>query len=191
MIEPFSQWRRLANRRPGKEECIDSQPRDLVSLSPDLKHEFETRLAESARLAFKVAYAVLRHREDAEDVAQEAIAKAYAQFQTLSNRDRFRAWLVRITWRMALDRRRRDTRRLRREESMELSGSTRASITADLQAHIWRALDDLPERLRSVVILRALRGHDVREVAVLLEVAEGTVKSRLHEARKILAEKLR
>ena len=54
---------------------------------------FEARLAESATLAFRVAYAVLRHRQDAEDVAQEAMAQAYRNFAKLQDRGRFRAWL--------------------------------------------------------------------------------------------------
>ena len=83
----------------------------LVSADADLKREFEARLVESSTLAFRVAYGVLRHRQDAEDVAQEAFAKAYRSFRQLRDRERFRAWLVRITWRMAIDRRRTNLRR--------------------------------------------------------------------------------
>ncbi len=52
-------------------------------------------------------------------------------------------------------------------------------------------MDELPEKLRQVLILAAVEGHDLREVARLLGLPEGTVKSRLHLARKQLAEKLR
>src|ERR1044071_6393083 len=72
---------------------------DAVSADEDLEREFEARLLESSTLAFRVAYSVLRHREDAEDVAQEAFAKAYRSFRQLRDRERFRAWLVRMTWR--------------------------------------------------------------------------------------------
>ena len=51
-------------------------------------------------------------------------------------------------------------------------------------------MDDLPEKLRAVIILSALQGHDVREVAQLLGIPEGTVKSRLFLARAALAERL-
>src|SRR5436190_5386881 len=81
----------------------------------ELEAEFEARLAESSRLAFRVAFSVLRQREDAEDVAQEAFAKAHRSFSQLRDRERFRAWLVRMTWRMALDRQRSDRRRARRD----------------------------------------------------------------------------
>src|SRR5947208_9870481 len=82
-----------------------------------LEREFESRLLESSTLAFRVAYGVLRHRQDAEDVAQEAFVKAYRSFSQLRDRERFRAWLVRMTWRLALDRQRGDRRRLARDRS--------------------------------------------------------------------------
>src|SRR6187455_3310963 len=87
----------------------------LVTVDEDLEREFETRLVESSTLAFRVAYGVLRHRQDAEDVAQEAFVKAYRSFRELRDRDRFRAWLVRMTWRLAIDRQRSNRRRAVRE----------------------------------------------------------------------------
>src|ERR1041384_3410583 len=90
-------------------------PRAVVTVDSELAREFETRLVESSTLAFRVAYSVLRHREDAEDVAQEAFARAFRSFRQLRDRDRFRAWLVRLTWRLAIDRRRGDRRREARE----------------------------------------------------------------------------
>src|SRR5438552_18211694 len=88
----------------------------FVGVEDELEREFEARLVESSTLAFRVAYSVLRHREDAEDVAQEAFAKAYRNFRQLRERDRFRAWLVRITWRMAINRYRSERRRAIREQ---------------------------------------------------------------------------
>src|SRR4051812_6557087 len=89
----------------------------LVAVDEDLAREFETRLVESSTLAFRVAYGVLRHRQDAEDVAQEAFVKAYGKFRQLRDRERFRSWLVRMTWRLAIDRQRADRRREARERN--------------------------------------------------------------------------
>jgi DNA-directed RNA polymerase specialized sigma24 family protein len=60
-------------------DCLAS---DFVTVDEDLAREFEARLVESSTLAFRVAFSVLRQREDAEDVAQEAFAKAYRSFRT-------------------------------------------------------------------------------------------------------------
>src|SRR5687768_5656508 len=106
-----------------------------LTVDQALAHEFEARLVESSTLAVRVAYSVLRNREDAEDVAQEAFAKAYRSFSQLRDRDRFRAWLVRMTWRMALDRHRANRRRLAREGQPDswLSASAGRSASVDLQ----------------------------------------------------------
>ena len=166
----------------------------LVTPDEALEREFESRVRESSTLAFRVAWGVLRQRQDAEDVAQDALAKAYRNFRQLRDRERFRAWLVRMTWRLAIDRWRADRRRAVREQSAaprETPSSEEVAVASDRAAHLWRAIDALPEKLRVVIVLGAIEGHDVREVARLLELPEGTVKSRLHLARKGLAEGLR
>ena len=79
------------------------------------RREFEDRLAECGPLAYRVARGVLRNDADAEDVAQEALIRAYRRFDRLRDRDRFRGWLVRISFRLALDRVRSGKRREQRE----------------------------------------------------------------------------
>ena len=165
----------------------------IVSVDDALEEEFEARLVESSTLAFRVAYSVLRQREDAEDVAQDAFAKAYRCFHQLRDRERFRAWLVRMTWRLALDRQRSNRRRLMREDGV--AGGSPAAVAPDVEAneravHLWRAIDQLSEKLRLVVVLANIEGHDIRDVAALLAIPEGTVKSRLFDARRQLKEAL-
>jgi RNA polymerase sigma-70 factor, ECF subfamily len=165
----------------------------LVTLEAGLDREFEHRLRECSSLAVRVAYSVLRQRQDAEDVAQEAFARAYVRFAQLRDRDRFRAWLVRMTWRLALDRRRSDNRRLARETTIGAAAPQTAeeeAIAAERAGRLWEAIDALPDKLRITIVLSAIEGYDVREVARLLGLPEGTVKSRLFLARKGLAESL-
>lgn len=162
-------------------------------MSLDLDQEFEARLAESSRLAFRVAYGVLRHREDAEDVAQEALTRAYRNLGKLREHDRLRAWLVRITWRLAIDHVRSNKRRTA-VDVPELEGTAldaaEALASRERVARLWRAIDALPEKLRMVTVLAGIEEHDIREVAQLMELPEGTVKSRLFHARQKLRELL-
>jgi RNA polymerase sigma-70 factor, ECF subfamily len=158
-----------------------------------LEREFESRLVESSTLAFRVAYGVLRHRQDAEDVAQEALVKAYRSFSQLRDRERFRAWLVRMTWRLAIDRQRGDRRRLARETATQGTAAADTSdevIARERAALLWSAIDALPDKLRIVIVLAGIEGHDTSEVARLLGVPTGTVKSRLFLARQRLKEQL-
>ena len=166
----------------------------LLIMERDLKREFEIRLAETSTLAFRVAFAVLRNSEDAEDVAQESFAKAYRNFRQLRHRDRFRAWLVRMTWRMAISRLRSDRRRAVRElvpiELPKIETPVQKVIERERAEKLWRAIDALPEKLRLVVVLAGIEEHDLREVAGLLGLPEGTVKSRLFLGRQRLKELL-
>ncbi len=165
----------------------------LVTADDVLEREFGERLRESSSLAFRVAYGVLRHREDAEDVAQEAFVRAHRSLSQLRDRERFRAWLVRMTWRLAIDRLRADKRRAIREMAVEAERGVTAEDVASAQERarrLWAAIDELPEKLRIAIVLASIEGHDVAEVGRLLDIPEGTVKSRLFVARKQLAEKL-
>jgi RNA polymerase sigma-70 factor (ECF subfamily) len=164
-------------------------------VSPEHEDATGERLRDSSSLAFRVAYGVLRNRADAEDVAQEALVRALERVGSLRDRERFRAWLVRITWRAALDRRRSDSRRSRRDLAAVRAdppqGVEELAVSDERRARVWKAIDALPETLRLVTVLAAIEGHDTREVAALVGIAEGTVKSRLHAARARLAEALR
>jgi RNA polymerase sigma-70 factor, ECF subfamily len=160
--------------------------------------EFEARLAECGPLAYRIAQGVLRNAADAEDVAQEALLKAFRSFHRLRDPQKFRAWLVRITFRMSLDRRRSAKRREKRETEWAVpelrpSPPTAEALAAssEFQLRLERAMEELPEKLRLVLLLSAMQGYTLEEVSAMLSVPVGTVKSRLFFARKQLAEKLR
>jgi RNA polymerase sigma-70 factor (ECF subfamily) len=98
-----------------------------------------------------------------------------------------------MTWRLAIDRLRTDKRRAIRELAMEGEPGVNAEqlVSAQERARrLWAAIDELPEKLRIAIVLASIEGHDVAEVGRLLDIPEGTVKSRLFLARKQLAEKL-
>ena len=177
-------------------EVADRLTGRFVTADDALSREFETRLAESSALAVRVAYSVVRHRQDAEDVAQEAFARAHRKFASLQDRERFRSWLVRMTWRLALDHRRGARRRAAREEAAVRIGGHAPDVEGAALAHerstrLWAAIDALPDKLRLVIVLAAIEEHSIRDVASIVGAPEGTVKSRLFEARKKLQEMLR
>jgi RNA polymerase sigma-70 factor (ECF subfamily) len=99
---------------------------------------------------------------------------------------------------MALDRQRNNRRHSTRvaeaglQANPERSGETTADLVAarERAEYLWNAIDALPEKLRLVVVLAGIEGHDMHEVSTLLDVPVGTVKSRLFLARKQLKERL-
>lgn len=160
-----------------------------------LRGQFEERLADSSTLAFRVARGVLRNDADAEDVAQEALLIAFRKFDRLRDPKKFRGWLVRISFRLALDRIRSVKRRGVREadwlRERERSHSAQPDVASEFQQHLERAMEELPEKLRLALLLSAMQGHTLEEISTLLAVPIGTVKSRVFLAKKQLAEKLR
>jgi RNA polymerase sigma-70 factor (ECF subfamily) len=161
------------------------------------RREFEARLAECGPLVYRVARGVLRNDADAEDVAQEALLRAYRRFDRLRDPLRFRGWLVRIVFRLALDRGRSARRRELREREWAQPArratppnAEELAASSEFQAHLDRALEALPEKLRLVLLLAAMEGHTLEEVAAMVRLPVGTVKSRLFVGRKKLAEKL-
>ena len=193
------------------QELVLIQPQSIVSRSAvaqdgetnltreaaqaELRREFEERLAECGPLAYRVARGVLRNSADAEDVAQEALLRAYRRFERLRDRGRFRAWLVRIAFRLAIDRTRSSKRREVREtlwsQPVPRASTEDLAATSEFHVHLDRAMDELPDKQRLVLLLTAMQGHSLEEVAEMLGLPVGTVKSRLFFARKQLAEKLR
>src|SRR4030095_8886457 len=182
----------LRTRAP-MHEWTDRVAGGFMDGDDELAQEFDALLVENSALAFRVAFSVLRHRQDAEDVAQEAFAKAHVRFKQLRDRQRFRSWLVRIVWRLALDHRRSERRRSARESEHGCShgtSSTDSGVSEERAAMLWDAIDSLPEKLRRVIVLASIEGHDVAEVGRLLGIPAGTVKSRLFLARQRLKEHL-
>ena len=187
------------------QELVLSQPVSTVrselvreAARADAQREFEERLAECGPLAYRVARSVLRNTADAEDVAQEPLLRAYKGFERLGDRTHFRGWLVRISFRLALDKLRSGKRREQRDTLWSQPAHLPPPLTAEdvvasnqFQNHLERALDGLPEKFRLVLLLSAMEGYTVEEIAAMIGVPLGTVKSRIFLARKKLAEKLR
>ncbi len=196
---------RLSVRRDPMQELVLNQPvstarSELVreAAQADARREFEERLAECGPLAYRVARGVLRNSADAEDVAQEALLRAYKSFERLRDRNRFRGWLVRISFRLALDRLRSAKRREQRDTLWSQPARLPPAVNAEdiaasnqFQGHLEQALEELPEKLRLVLLLSAMDGYTIEEIAAMVGVPIGTVKSRIFIARKKLAEKLR
>ena len=159
--------------------------------APEVR-EFEHRLRECHRLVFHVAYAVLRDRADAEEIVQDTFFRAYRKLSRLRAPQKFRSWVARIGYRLALNRWRATTRARRRDTVwLEATTPPMASVETvvaqrEFQHRLQQEIDRLPEKLRAVLLLSAVEELATRDVAGMLRIPEGTVRSRLHLARKAL-----
>src|SRR5260370_41203927 len=149
-------------RTVGRFAVADDREEELEheAAQADTRREFEQCLAECGPLAYRVACGVLRNTADAEDVAQEAMLRAYRQFERLRDRNCFRAWLVRIAFRLALDRLRSGKRREQRDTLWSQPEHQPRSATAEdlsasneFQPHLENAPPEFPHKLRVVLLL--------------------------------------
>ena len=153
---------------------------------------FRELLNRQSRFVFRIAYAVLRNTPDAEDAVQETFLKLYRTGAWEDMRDE-RAFLARAAWRVAVSK----LRKVRHEApdldmdmpSMEASPE-QAAIEADFNARLHRYVDALPEELRQPLALSTVEEMTSREIAQVMGIAEGTVRTRLMRARELLKKKL-
>jgi RNA polymerase sigma-70 factor (sigma-E family) len=133
--------------------------------------QFEEVFPDLFRLAYRVSFRVLGDRGDAEDVAQEALARTHLRWARL--RDNPQGWVVTVSTNLAIDRLRR------RRRTVESGGEPVALVETHLSERIdlARALRRLPKRQRQVVVLRYLADWPELEVADALGCSPGTVKS--------------
>jgi RNA polymerase sigma-70 factor (ECF subfamily) len=149
-------------------------------------------LEEGYATSFRTAYFILGNRADAEEAVQEAFLRAWRFRDSLSSGSDFRRWLYRVVvntcnskLRVEIphrDRRTSDDRLSAVSTGIDDQG--RVALSHDVE----RALLDLPVHLRVVIVLRYFVDLSEREIATAIGRPPGTVKSRLHEARRVLAE---
>ena len=151
-------------------------------------------IAENQRRVFQIAHSVLGNSAEAEDVAQEAFLRAYEKLDSLRDREKFRAWVNRIVFRLALNRKRGYRRRLVRDTEWQVNESpAMVDGTEEAERHVMldrlrREIERLPEKLRSVLRLSLVEEMEAADVGAVLGIPAGTVRSRLHSARKLLLE---
>ena len=153
---------------------------------PALAPGFDESFPDLFRAAYRVAFRLLGSREDAADCAQEACARAYADWSKLARSGSPLPWAVRVSSNLAIDRWRKNRRGRARDASAAL-----VSVDPDpARLDLYRALEALPRRQRDVLVLRHLADMPEAEVAALLGCSVGTVKSNASRARAALREVL-
>lgn len=157
---------------------------------------FEALVSRYTDQAFAVSFGFLQHVQDAEDLVQDACVRALERIDSLSRGSPFGPWFYRLVVNAALNRRRYLARRRTTEIPPDQAAGSdddpgRASERAELRRRLATALRSLPEELETVVILHDLEGFTHLEIAGVLRIPEGTCRSHLHRARRMLREKLK
>ena len=161
----------------------------------------ETLVADHSRMVFRIAYSILRNHHDAEDAAQECFLRVWKHKDRLQEIGNAKTWLARIAWTTALDKRRSGRKMLSLDgdepgvELMEaLSDETPAAdeqlVNRQKQDLLQRLIVGLPEDLAQTLELSTVQELNSAEIADIMKIPEGSVRTRLFRARKQLKEKL-
>ena len=181
---------------PGDEELV-------VSARRGDRRAFEELVNRHKQKAYHIAFDFARDREDAKDLSQEAFLKAFTNLKYFDGRSSFYTWFYRILVNLCLDYKRRQRRAPVEtfdeavENEVEPTHQPEKLRSPDQQVwakqfsrRVGQALDELPARQRTAFVLKNHQGLSIKEIAELMETAEGTVKVHLHRAVIALRERL-
>lgn len=148
------------------------------------KEAFSQLMRDNAQAMYKVAKAILKNDDDVADAMQETALACWEKIHTLKKAEYFKTWMIKILINQCNAIYRQNQRVISDEYTQEA-----ADVENEYANIEWKEfLKHLEEKYRTVVILYYVEGFKVREVAQLLEISEGTVKSRMAAARKKMEE---
>jgi RNA polymerase sigma-70 factor (ECF subfamily) len=167
--------------------------------------DFESAARECRPFLLQIAVASARNPSDAEDIVQEALMRGYRGFKRFRGDCPVRIWLSRIVVRVAINHHRSVARRLKRWvffadlELPNADGSVNEydppdpmrEFDRERMMDVRKHVNRLPDEFRMPLMMLAVDGLTIPEIAAVLEIPEGTVKSRIFYARKRLVEGLR
>lgn len=176
-------------------------PREALAQKALARHEqrddlLEAAVREHTRLVYRIAYSVLRNPADAEDATQEIFLRVLRYGKKLAGINDQKAWLARIAWRVAVQRRQSMAKAAAgTEEAGETlvspaQGADRVLLEQERSSVLEHLISALPSQLRDALVLSTLDEIAPREVASMLGISEAAVRSRAFRAREILREKL-
>ncbi len=169
---------------------MQSEDNSLASLVRLAMRSDEGALAELItryhRHVYQTAYAIVRSRPDAEEVTQDTFIRMYQKVSSLQDEHAFHAWLTTTTTRLAIDHARRNKKHHNQplDETKDMLVANHADLSS--RAMLEEALDQLSPQHRAILLLRERDGYEYLEIATILKIPIGTVKSRLSNAKKAL-----
>ena len=162
----------------------------LPLAATDADEQFADLVRRQSRFVFRVAYSVSRNAQDAEDAVQETFWKLYRNraWQHISDE---KAFLARAAWRVAVSRcKHREEHPAGADPVCPQANPEAAALQSDWDAIVHRLVNALPQELRQPLALSALDELSSPQIALVLGIPEGTVRTRLMRAREILKRKL-
>ncbi|MGC2163955.1 MAG: RNA polymerase sigma factor [Silvibacterium sp.] len=165
------------------------------AMTVDSSETITALVAEYSAALYRVAYSVMRNSAEAEDAVQEAFLRVLKHRDKLSEIRDLRVWLVRITWNVVLDKKRRSKTRPENDDIADFarvlpSADRRADeelVSSQEYARILALIDRLPGKERQALLLSAVEELSTVQIAAVLGTTESSVRSRIFRARRELS----
>jgi RNA polymerase sigma-70 factor (ECF subfamily) len=173
---------------------------ELVTASQEGDQHAYAKLVEATQSdVYNLALSVLRNQQDAEDAVQDIYLRVWRALPGFRGQARFRTWLYRVALNTCLNIRRslqQDLRQVDSEASLDQAAGegespTEIALQIERRRRLWSHVSGLPEKYRLVIALFYQQQLSYREIAQILALPLGTVKSHLNRARAALAKRLR
>ena len=204
LISTISQlnWNLSVNPKSNSTKPMVSEANSDAECVRQLQHgqtdAFETLVRRHEKTIFNLVYRMLGDYDEAAETSQEVFFSAYRAIGQFRGESNFSTWLYRIALNHATTRRKNLNTRKQRNVSLEMTepvsdpqpGPAESMEKQEIREHVQRALNNLTSDDATVILLRDLQDVSYEEVAQLLEIPVGTVKSRLHRARQALKSEL-
>jgi RNA polymerase sigma-70 factor, ECF subfamily len=167
---------------------------------------FELLINAYDKRAYNIAYRVMGNEENAKDMAQEALLRVFRSIKDFKGQSSFSTWLYRVVTNVCLDelRRRKNEKYVSMDSTIQTdSGELHMELCSDKETPesvyerveqrelITKAINELNEDYKSVIVLRDIQGFSYEEISNMLDCSLGTVKSRINRARNMLRERLK
>jgi len=197
--------------REARAQHVDPDAEDVAAFSAGNERAFERLVVKYQTRIFNVVFRMMNHREEAEELTQEVFLTFFRQGASFRGDSLFSTWLFQIAINQCRNRSRYlQRRRVHSHDPLDLSTEVREDHArvirsipdsshvpedevegAQMRVLIAAQIAELPPDQREIIVLRDIEGLTYEEIAAILHIAEGTVKSRLHRARMDLRDRLR
>ncbi|WP_054709002.1 RNA polymerase sigma factor SigW [Bacillus sp. JCM 19041] len=185
---------------------MDSLTKRLIK---EIKQGDEQAFAELVDLykdkVYQVAYRMVGHAQEAQDVAQEAFLRAYTNLDKYDTTRKFSTWLFRIATNVAIDRLRKRKpdfylqETVKGTENMTYESQLAATddlpeeqvVQMELQEWIQSEINELPPKYRTAIILKYIEDLSLKEISEIMDMPVATVKTRIHRGREALRKRMR
>lgn len=165
-----------------------SNLRDSEDISQIKRKDLERYIIDNQKYLYRIAFTYMKNKDDTLDVVQNAIYKALSSVNLLKDINLIKPWVTRILINNCIDTLKRNKKIILDDDIIEITNDDSNGVLDKLV--LKNAMESLPTQLKSIIILRFFEDFKIKDISLILDINQNTVKTNLYKALKILKIKL-